>query len=263
MNPLLNIALKAARKAAQYIARAQDQLTHDQIEQKGSNDYVTSVDKNAEKIIIDVITQTYPSHSILAEESGQTPQESDYQWVIDPLDGTTNFIFGIPHFAVSIGLLYKGVPEHAIVVDVIKQEEFTASRGGGAFLNGRRMRVKSRTSLSGSLIGTGVPFNQHNEQKIEAYLKILKNFMLQNTSGVRRMGAASLDLAYVAAGRLDGFWEFGLKPWDIAAGCLLVLEAGGLVGDFKGGHDYITSGNIIAGSPKVFKSVAQIVNHNA
>jgi len=183
-------------------------------------------------------------------------------WIIDPLDGTTNFIRSIPHYAVSIGCMHKGKLEHAVVYNPVTREEFTASRGHGAQLNGRRLRVTARTSLEGALVGTGIPFRQHNDAQLASYLKTLGE-LASKTAGIRRPGSAALDLAYVAAGRYDAFWEMGLKPWDMAAGALLVTEAGGLVSDFEGGNDFLESGDIVCGNPKCFKLVLQIVNsHN-
>ncbi len=259
MQPMLNIALRAARKAGELIVRATEQLDVIQVKQKSVNDFVTEIDQAAEKEIIYHLQKAHPDHAILGEEGGLIGSpDSDYQWVIDPLDGTTNFIHGIPHFAVSIACLYKGQLEHAVILDPVRREEFTASRGGGAQLNGRRIRVSSRKSLDGALIGTGIPFKSRSEEWIPAYADSLQAVAKQ-TAGIRRAGAASLDLAYVAAGRLDGFWEIGLSQWDIAAGVLLVREAGGLLGDFKGGSSYMDTGNIVAGNLKCFKGLLQSV----
>lgn len=255
---MLTVALNAARKAAQIVEQAIDRLDKVVVETKTRNDFVTQVDIKAEKEIIYHLRKAYPDHTIIAEESGEdTVEESDYKWIVDPLDGTTNFIHGIPHFAVSIACVYKGRIEHAVIIDPIKREEFTASRGRGAQLNGRRLRVSDLKDLDGALIGTGIPFNGYAFEHIDAYLNCLKEIAGQ-TAGIRRPGAAALDLAYVAAGRFDGFWEIGLKPWDIAAGILLVKEAGGMLADFKGGESYLDSGNIVAGAPKVFKNLLQI-----
>ncbi len=259
MEPMLNIALRAARKAGELIARATDQLDTLDVKEKSANDFVTEIDEAAEKEVIYHISKAHPDHSFLGEEGGlQGNADSDYQWVIDPVDGTTNFIRGIPHFAVSIACLYKGQLEHAVILDPIRREEFTASRGKGAQLNGRRMRVSSRKSLDGALIGTGIPFKSRSEAHIPAYAQSLEAVAKQ-TAGIRRAGAASLDLAYVAAGRLDAFWEIGLSQWDIAAGVLLIRETGGMVADFNGGNNYMNSGNIVAGNPKCFKGLLQTV----
>ncbi len=259
MQPMLNIALRAARKASDIVARATEHLDTLEVKAKSVNDFVTEIDQAAEKEVIYHISKAHPDHAFLGEEGGlQGNRDSDYQWVIDPLDGTTNFIHGIPHFAISIACLYKGQLEHAVVLDPMRREEFTASRGKGAQLNDRRIRVSPRKSMDGALIGTGIPFKSRSETHIPAYAKSLAAVSAQ-TAGIRRAGAASLDLAYVAAGRLDAFWEIGLSQWDIAAGVLLVRECGGLVADFNGGNNYMKSGNIVAGNPKCFKGVLQTV----
>ncbi len=256
---MLTIALRAARKAGELIERALERVDLVAIEEKDRNDFVTDIDKAAEKEIIYHLRKAYPDHTIVGEEGGtQTGKDPDYEWVIDPLDGTTNFIHGIPHFAVSIACRRKGQIEHAVVYDPIKREEFTASRGRGAALNGRRIRVSSRKGLNGAIIGTGIPFSGYALQHISAYLAALQEIAGQ-TAGIRRPGSAALDLAYVAAGRFDAFWEMNLKPWDIAAGLLLVKEAGGLISDFKGGNDFYDSGNLVCGTPKVFKPILQSV----
>lgn len=257
MEPMLHIALRAARHAGELIARATEQLDTLEVKQKSVNDFVTEVDKAAEKEVIYHLSKAHPKHAFLGEEGGiQGNPDSEYCWVIDPLDGTTNFIHGIPHFAVSIACLYKGQIEHAVVLDPIRREEFTASRGKGAQLNGRRMRVSKRPSLDGALIGTGIPFKSRSEVHIPAYTKSLEAVARQ-TAGIRRAGAASLDLAYVAAGRLDGFWEIGLSQWDIAAGILLIRESGGLVADFNGGNTCMERGNVVAANPKCLKPLLQ------
>jgi len=261
MQPMLNIALRAARSAGEKIVRASDRLDLIKVDEKGVNDFVTDVDRNAEQEIISIIHRAYPSHGYLGEESGSSNPDSDYIWVIDPLDGTTNFIRGIPHYAVSIGCLLDGKLEHAVVYNPVTREEFTASRGYGAQLNGKRLRVTSRSTLDGALVGTGIPFRHHKEELLPAYMKTLAE-VASRTAGIRRPGSAALDLAYVAAGRYDAFWEMGLKPWDMAAGALLVTEAGGLVSDFNGGNDFLENGNIVCGNPKCFKQVLQIVNSN-
>lgn len=252
--------VKAARRASQIINRASQDLEHLRVTAKRQNDYVTEVDKAAEKAIIDVLREAYPDYGILAEESGETIGSGggeEYQWIIDPLDGTTNFIHGFPQYAISIGLAHKGQMNQALVYDTLRNEMFTASKGGGAFLNERRIRVSKCLKLENALIGTGFPFRVFDH--IDTYLKLFKEFT-QKTAGVRRAGSAALDLAYVATGRLDGFWEFGLAPWDMAAGNLLITEAGGLVGDLAGGEDYMNTGNLIAGNPKVFSQIVQLVD---
>jgi myo-inositol-1(or 4)-monophosphatase len=250
MHPMLNTAVKAARKAGNLMLRASRDLDLIKVETKRRNDFVTEVDRVAEAAIIETLREVYPHHSILAEESGESKgAQSDYVWIIDPIDGTTNFIHGIPHFAVSIGLSHKGILSQAVVYDPSKNELFTASRGGGAFMNERRLRVAKRDKLTEAIIGTGFPFRDN--QAFDEYMAQFKAVTM-SCAGVRRPGAASLDLAYVAAGRFDGFWESGLSPWDIAAGALLITEAGGLVGDFEGNDKYLESGRCVASSPKLF-----------
>ncbi|HRP73997.1 MAG TPA: inositol monophosphatase family protein [Rhodocyclaceae bacterium] len=255
MHPTMNIAVKAARRAASIINRASLQLDLVTVQSKSPNDFVTEIDRAAEAAIIEVLRETYPQHGILAEESGESGQ-SEYQWIIDPLDGTTNFIHGFPQYAISIALARKGVLEQAVVFDPTRNELFTATKGSGAFLNDRRIRVSKRTRLSESLIGTGFPFRAFDH--IDPYLAIFRE-LAQKTAGIRRPGAAALDLAYVACGRLDGFWEFGLKPWDMAAGTLLIQEAGGLVSDLAGESGFLASGNVVAGTPKVFAQLLPVI----
>ena len=259
MEPMINIALRAARKAGENIVRASDDLERFEVRAKGVNNFVSDVDVAAEKEIIYHLHKAYPDHAILGEETGLSGSEdADYRWVIDPLDGTTNFVRGIPHYAVSIACLYKGKLEHAVIVDPVRREEFTASRGRGAQLNGRRIRVSKLPGLDGALLGTGIPFKDHCDDKLGPYSKTIE-VLAGQCAGIRRAGAASLDLAYVAAGRLDGFWEIGLAPWDIAAGALLVREAGGLVADIDASENFLQSGNIVCGNPKCFKAVLQVV----
>ncbi len=253
MQPMLNIAVKAARAAGQVIVRHVGRLEGLTVQNKQPNDFVSEVDHLAEREIIRVIQRAYPDHAILAEESGGQGR-SDYEWIIDPLDGTTNFLHDFPQFAVSIALRHQGRLEQAVVYDPVKEELFSASRGGGATLNNRRVRVTTLKDLNGALLGTGIPFRE--DQDLDAYLKTLRA-LLPGTAGVRRAGSAALDLAYVAAGRLDGFWEYGLNPWDMAAGLLLVQEAGGLVGTPDGGHDVMARGDVVAAGPKVFKTMLQ------
>jgi len=258
MQPMLNIAVRAARSAGKVIVRYLDKLESLEIETKDANDFVTEVDRRAEQEIIYHISKAYPDHGFLAEESGETAGKgSDYQWIIDPLDGTTNFLHGFPQFAVSIACKYKNRLEHAVIYDPMRQELFTASRGDGAQLDGKRLRVSKRKGLDGALLGTGFPFKQQHH--LDTYLNTFKA-LFPMTAGIRRPGSAALDLAYVAAGRIDGFWEIGLNPWDMAAGALLIKEAGGLVGDFSGDERYLESGNIIAGNPKVFHAMLQTIS---
>lgn len=261
MHPALNIAIKAARRAGQIINRASNDLDLVKVATKQPNDYVTEVDKAAEAAIIETLREAYPNYGILAEESGETAGKGDaeYQWIIDPLDGTTNFIHGLPQYAVSIALAKGGVVEQAVVFDPNRNELFTASKGAGAFLNERRIRVSRRIKLQDALIGTGFPYRMFD--KIDLYLAIFKE-LAEKSAGQRRPGAASLDLAYVACGRYDGFWEFGLSPWDMAAGSLLISEAGGLVSDLRGDASYLETGNIIAGTPKVFAPLLKIIENH-
>ncbi len=259
MEPMINIALRAARKAGENIVRASDDLDRVDVLNKGVNDFVSEVDIAAEKEIVYHLQKAYPQHAILGEETGLTgTEDAEYRWLIDPLDGTTNFLRGIPHYAVSIACLHKGKLEHAVIVDPVRREEFTATRGRGAQLNGRRIRVSKRPGLEGALLGTGIPFKNHCDDKLEGYAKSLE-LLAGQCAGVRRAGAASLDLAYVAAGRFDAFWEIGLSAWDMAAGALLIREAGGLVADIDTSENFLDSGNIVAGNPKCFKAVLQVV----
>ncbi len=253
MHPMLNIAIRAARAAGKEIVRAFEQLDKVEVELKGTNDIVTNVDKDAEYIIVETIRKSYPKHTIIGEECGLLPgEDNDFQWIIDPLDGTTNFVKGIPHFAVSIALKVKGKLDQAVIYDPIRGELFTASRGKGAQLNGFRVRVNKSKDLSSTILATGFPFK--HKQHVNAYMEMFKSLFLKSAD-MRRAGAASLDLAYVAAGRVDGFFEIGLKPWDTAAGELLIIEAGGLVTDFVGGHNHEKSGNIVAGSSHILKDI--------
>lgn len=250
MHPFLNTAIKAARAAGTVLLRNSERIDALTIESKQRNDFVSEIDRQAEETIIRALRKAYPDHGILAEESGYQEGKEDYEWVIDPLDGTTNYLHGFPQYAVSIALRYRQRLEQGVVYDPFKDEMFSATRGAGATLNNRRIRVSNRVGLDGALLGTGIPFRE--DQAVEGYLKILRGFIGQ-PAGIRRAGSAALDLAYVAAGRLDGYWESGLRPWDIAAGALLVTEAGGLVSDFTGGDRYMDSGDIVAACPKVLR----------
>ena len=251
MHPMLNTAVKAARKAAAIINRASLDLDLINVSTKGRRDFVTEVDRAAEAVIIETLSTAYPQHAFLAEESGAsaTAKDAEYTWIIDPLDGTTNFIHGFPQYAVSIGLRHRGQLSQAVVYDPTRNELFTATRGRGAFLNDRRIRVSRRDHLRDCLVGTGFPFRDGSY--LDTYLRMMKA-MIQQTAGLRRPGAAALDLAYVAAGFYDGFWEVGLNPWDVAAGSLLVQEAGGLIGDLTGVGDFLHGGQVIAANPKIF-----------
>jgi len=255
MHPTLNIAVRAARSAGNVIIRNLDRLDSLAVHTKDRNDFVTEVDQKAEQEIIYTLRKAFPDHGILAEESGLR-EGDDYQWIIDPLDGTTNFLHGFPQFAVSIALRHKGRLEQGVVYDPLRQELFTATRGAGAMLNDRRIRVTKRKSLEGALLGTGFPFKA--QQHLETYLDMFRA-LFPNTAGIRRPGSAALDLAYVASGRLDGFWEIGLNIWDMAAGVLLIQEAGGLSSDFLGGHSHLESGNLVAGNPKVFTDILKTI----
>ena len=250
---MLTTAVKAARRAGAIINRAARDVEMLLVTRKRHNDFVTDVDKSAEQAIIEVLQKSYPDHAILAEESG-SKGASDYLWIIDPLDGTTNFIHGFPQYAVSIGLQHKGLLTQAVVYDPAKNELFTASRGHGAYMNDHRIRVSKRAHMREALIGTGFPFREMGG--LDQYIAMFRE-VTTKTAGVRRAGAAALDLAYVAAGRLDGFWEIGLSPWDMAAGALLIQEAGGLVGDLEGESGYLESGSIVAGNPKIFAQLLQ------
>jgi myo-inositol-1(or 4)-monophosphatase len=255
MHPMLNTAVKAARRAANIITRATRNLDVVAVREKAANDFVSEVDREAERVIISTLHEAYPGHAILAEESGASGA-SEYQWVIDPLDGTSNFLHGFPQYCVSIALEHRGVVTQAVIYDPVRNDLFTASRGRGAFLNEARIRVSKRMHLKAGLIGTGFPFKELAH--LESYMAMLRDVM-KGSAGVRRAGSAALDLAFVAAGRLDGFWEIGLSRWDVAAGSLLITEAGGLVSDLEGNDGWMQSGNIVAGTPKVFVELLQIL----
>lgn len=258
MHPLLNIAVRAARRAGEVIVRSLVRLESLEVTSKGRNDYVSEIDRAAERDIIDIIHKHYPEHAILAEESGRSG-ENETVWIIDPLDGTTNFLHGFPVFAVSIAVQQRGRLEIGVIYDPMRQEVFTAVRGAGAHLENRRMRVSKQRELEGALLATGFPYRE-NEQYADNYFSMLRT-LTSATAGIRRPGAAALDLAYVAAGRVDGFWEMGLKPWDTAAGTLMVQEAGGRVGTL-GGEEYRLGENIVAGAPKVYEAlIASIAPH--
>ena len=254
MHPMLNIGIRAARAAGDHIVRSMDRIERLNVSSKGLNDFVSDVDKRAEEIIIDTIHKSYPGHGILAEESGQHGTH-EFQWIVDPLDGTTNFLHGFPHFAVSIALEYRGQLDQAVVYDPLKQELFTASKGGGAFLNNRRIRVSQHKSLQGALLGTGFPFGESD--RLEIFIESFRA-IFPMTAGIRRAGTASLDLAYVACGRLDGFWEYGLKIWDMAAGALLITEAGGIVSSINTNENFLKDGNIVTGNAKIHKELSTI-----
>src|SRR5436309_1916223 len=259
MHPMLGIAVRAARRAGAIINRAARDVELLPVTRKRHNDFVTEVDKAAERAVIEILHRAYPDHAILAEESGASAGnagESEYTWIIDPLDGTTNFIHGFPQYAVSVALRHKALLAQAVIYDPTSNELFTATRGRGAYLNERRIRVSKRAQLSEALLGTGFPFR--DLQSLDEYLAMFREFTLR-TAGQRRAGAAALHISYVSAGRLDGLWEIGLAPWDMAAGALLVQEAGGLVGDFRGDSGYLDSGRIVCGSPKIFAQMLRVI----
>jgi myo-inositol-1(or 4)-monophosphatase len=251
MHPTLTIAVKAARRAGNFINRSARDLDLLTITTKGPKDFVSEVDRTAEATIVETILDAYPDHAILAEEGTAKGANADAEnlWIIDPLDGTTNFLHGFPQYCVSIGLQHRGQITQAVIYDPVRNDLFTATRGRGAFLNDRRIRVSKRDHLRDCLIGTGFPFRDGSY--LDTYLRMMKA-MIEQTAGLRRPGAAALDLAYVAAGFYDGFWEVGLNPWDVAAGSLLVQEAGGLIGDLSGEGDFLHGGQVIAANPKVF-----------
>ncbi len=255
MNPTTNIAVRAARQAGSVIMRSFSRLDSLTVIEKQSNDYVSEVDRNAEQAIIDTIRKAYPGHAILAEESGAQGKD-DFQWIIDPLDGTTNYLHGFPQFAVSIALLHRGHLESGVVYDPLRDEMFTADRGAGALLNDRRIRVNDVKGLHGALLGTGIPFR--DQRYMDEYLGMMKD-LAKPAAGIRRPGSAALDFAYVACGRLDGFWELGLSVWDFAAGALLVQEAGGVVTDIRGGSRHLETGNVVTGSIKLHREMISTI----
>jgi myo-inositol-1(or 4)-monophosphatase len=255
---MANIALRAARKAGDFMLRAMDRPEEFDIETKAPNDFVSNIDKTAEAIIVDQIRETYPDHAIIGEEFGAKSGNSEFTWIIDPLDGTLNFLQGIPHFAISIGIMKGRHHEHGIIYDPVRGEEFIASRGSGAQLNGKRIRVSARSKLEDCVLATGLPPGSV-EHRLDEYMVGLKD-LTGSCRGIRRAGSAALDLAYVAAGRTDGFWEMGLSQWDIAAGIVLVREAGGFVSDLEGGESFFNSGDIIAANPKCWRTMVQVLN---
>ena len=258
LHPMINVAIKAARAAGSIINRAALDIESVRISQKKVNDFVTEVDHAAEQAIIETLLTAYPGHGIWAEESGKEfgAQDSEFVWIIDPLDGTTNFIHGLPVYCVSIALAVRGKVEQAVVYDPTRNDLFTATKGRGAFLNDRRLRVSKRTELKGCLISTGFPFRENDD--FAQYLSMMGEVM-QKTAGLRRPGSAALDLAYVAAGFTDGFFEFGLQPWDVAAGSLLVTEAGGLIGNFTGESDFLEQEECLAGAPRIYGQLVSML----
>ena len=258
MHPMLTTAVKAARRAGNIIARGARDLDLLTVKTKGPKDFVSEIDHAAEAAIVETLQAAYPDHGIYAEEGTARDRNPNAEnvWYIDPLDGTTNFLHGFPQYCVSIALAHKGVVTQGVIYDPVRNDLFTATRGRGAFLNDRRIRVSRRAHLRDSLIGTGFPFRDGSY--IDTYLQMMK-VMMQQTAGLRRPGAAALDLAYVAAGFYDGFFEIGINPWDVAAGSLLVLEAGGLIGDLQGEGDYVHGGEVVAATPKVFAQMVKVL----
>lgn len=254
---MLSIAVKAAREAGRIINRASHDVGSISIQTKDYNDFVSEVDRSAEQAIIDVLKDAYPDHGFWGEESGHDNHEADNIWIIDPLDGTTNFLHGFPQYCISIALQQKGVLTQAVIYDPVRNDLFTATKGRGAFLNDKRIRVSNRSKLQDSLIATGFPYRDFTY--LDSYLGMLKD-MIKKTTGIRRPGSAALDLAYVAVGWVDGFFEINLSAWDIAAGGLIVQEAGGIVGDFEGNESWLETGNIVAANPKVFAQMLQTLN---
>ncbi|OGT33444.1 MAG: inositol monophosphatase [Gammaproteobacteria bacterium RIFCSPHIGHO2_02_FULL_39_13] len=262
MHPMLNIAIQAARQASRIILRFMDQLDKVEVSQKDQNDFVTQVDKMSEKIIITEIQKAYPHHAILAEESGShNSSNEEYCWIIDPLDGTRNFMHGFPQFAISIAVMKKNIPELGMIYDPIRQELFTATRGQGAYVNSRRMRISTAKKLASALIGTGFPYKNKNKDCVKNYVTTFEK-VLTHCGDIRRAGSATLDLAYVAAGRLDGFWESDLKIWDMAAGVLMIKEAGGMISDFHDGELYLEQGAVVAGNAKIHKELLALITDN-
>jgi len=259
MQPMLNIAIRAAHHAGDFIVRKINKVPDLQVEVKALNDFVSEVDRQAEALIIEDLLKSYPQHGILAEESGVIEGKEEYRWIIDPLDGTTNYLHGFPHYAVSIACEYQGRLTHGVIYDPFKQELFAASRGDGATLNNRRIRVSNLRTAQGALLATGFPFK--NPDQLDDFLKLFRAFF-SKASDVRRAGSAALDLAYVAAGRLDGYWENGLNAWDIGAGALIVREAGGLVTDFSGDSGFLENGEVVAANPKMIGDLLRTIESN-
>ncbi|HEY3731995.1 MAG TPA: inositol monophosphatase family protein [Steroidobacteraceae bacterium] len=256
MHPLVNIAVRAARRAGELIVRSLVRVESLQIASKGRNDFVSEVDRGAEREIIAIIRKHYPEHAILAEESGSSGT-SETVWIIDPLDGTTNFLHGFPQFAVSIAAQHRGRLEIGVIYDPMRQEIYAAARGEGAHLENHRIRVSRQRGLEGALLATGFPHHEDQRRYMDAYFAMMRTLTM-TTAGMRRPGSAALDLAYVAAGRVDGFWEIGLKAWDTAAGTILIREAGGRVGTLTG-EEYRLGANVVAGAPKVYEALIEAI----
>lgn len=257
MHPTLTIAVKAARRAGSIITRASQDIGALNVRSKDHNDFVSEVDQAAEQAIKDTLIEAYPDHGFIGEEFGSDRNDAENVWIIDPLDGTTNFLHGFPQYSISIALMTNGQLTQAVVYDPNRNDLFTATKGRGAFLNDRRIRVSNRSKLQDAIIGTGFPYRDFSH--LDTYCDMFKD-MIKSTAGLRRPGSAALDLAYVAAGQFDGFWEIGLSQWDIAAGALLVQEAGGIVGDFEGNETWLNTGNIVAGNPKVLAQMLQVLS---
>jgi myo-inositol-1(or 4)-monophosphatase len=256
MQPMLNIAIRAAHRAGDFIIRKINKIPDLKVEVKARNDYVSEVDREAESLIIEELLKAYPGHGIVAEESGVIETSEEYRWIIDPLDGTTNYLHGFPHYAVSIACEHRGRLTHGVIYDPFKQELFTASRGDGATLNNRRIRVNNLKTVNGALLATGFPFK--NPDNLDEFLKLFNAFF-SSVSDIRRAGSAALDMAYVAAGRLDGYWESGLHAWDLAAGALIVREAGGLVTDYSGDGHFLENGQIVVGNPRIIADMLRTI----
>lgn len=259
MNSIDQIAIEAAKKAGGFIQQCAGDLGSLNIEQKSLHDYVSEVDRKSEGIIFEIISKHFPTHAFIGEEFGDSGvSSSEYQWIVDPLDGTTNYLRGVPHYAVSIAVTRHSVLQHAVIFDPAKGELFSAHKGGGAFLNGEPMKVSNPSGFAGALLATGIPFNGDNLAQITCFTATMEALLAKQTSGIRRLGSAALDLAYVASGRFDGYWEANLQAWDIAAGALIVEEAGGCVGELNGGCSFLESGNIVAAGPAVYKEMVDV-----
>lgn len=261
MNEMLKTAVSAAQQAGEYMLLAANNLSALHVEQKSLHDYVSEVDRECERKIRDLVLAAYPDHQFWGEEFGLTPSSQaagkGVRWIVDPLDGTTNFLRGIPHFAISIAVEIDGALAHGVIFDPSKNELFTASCGHGSFLNGKRLSLEPQPNFAGALLATGVPYSGVRLAEIASFSATMEHLLAHQTSGIRRLGSAALDLAYVAAGRYDGFWEAGLQAWDIAAGALLVVEAGGVVADFRGQAGYIESGDVVAAPIGVFEKIVE------
>ena len=257
MHPFINIALRAARRAGRIIARAMDRISTLKVEEKAKNDFVSEIDRAAEDAIIDTIMRAYPDHGIIGEERGAANEDAEFVWIIDPIDGTTNFLAGIPHFCVSIAVRRGSVLEHGVIFDPVRNEEFSATRGAGARLNGRRLRVSGDSRLENAIISTGIPYRMVSSH-LDSYIE-MHRALQASCRTIRRMGSAALDLAYVGAGRTDAFVQVGLQPWDMAAGAVVVREAGGFVSDAAGGDRFMENGHLVAANPRIFKDLLRLV----